>query len=347
MTERGELKWGDYGVVGNAPGLPIGYAAPYLLRNPSKMLQFPIQQGDKWSDDWSGYRATTEVKKASEPITVPAGTFKDCFEIETRIVKTEEAKDEEAIINSYCGTRRLWLAKDVGLVKMQYEHNDGSITEMRLISYDVPSKDGSFFPFEPGVEWTYYWHNDHHAHGVQETWVLIGKPSKPLKLDYNVSILDEYGLIRVNCKVGESAPIALGLEIAPGWAGGQNYPANVFGLAAKDFKGNRLPIFGEKGRWLVKNIPPEGFEFSYVIVPKQNKVQVEEEPTLSHDFSFVFGYAIFIVPSAYGKAEITVNFEVPTNWKIATSWGCGETSYQVDNFHPLRHSIIGLGDYRL
>jgi len=217
------------------------------------------------------------------------------------------------------------------------------------------TKGDSYFPLEDGAEWEYYWHNDQYAYGigVQEKWSLFGETTKPLDLNYNVSILDEYRLIKINCKVGGLVPKALGLQMEYGWDVEQKFPDSVFGLTAKDFEGNGLPIFGEhrirNGVWLVKNIPPEGFEYSYFILPRQNEVFVERSPALSQDFCFVFGEAIFITPSASDFTQINVHFEVPQKWNIATSWGTpsDETSYQVHNSDMLKNAIIGLGDYRL
>jgi len=215
VTES-EMQWRGYGTIGGgSPGVPIGYMLGYFLSHPSKILQFPIQPGDKWKDGWPGYSTTTEIKMSSAPVAVPAGIFRDCLEIATRIAKTDEVEDAEEKINAYCGTKRLWLAKAVGLVKMQYEHNDGSITEAMLIGYDVTSNDDSYYPLEPGSEWAYYWHNDQYAYGlgVQEKWCLMGQATEPLKLNYRVSVLDEYRLMKVRCKVEGAIPTALGLEM--------------------------------------------------------------------------------------------------------------------------------------
>ena len=316
VTES-EMQWRGYGTIGGgSPGVPIGYMLGYFLSHPGKILQFPIQPGDKWQDGWPGYSTTTEIKIAVESVTVPAGTFKDCLEIETRIATTDEVEDTEEKINAYCGTKRLWLVKAVGLVKMQYEHNDGSVTEALLIgydvlsdgvhplktNYDVPSNDENYYPLEPGSEWSYYWHNDQYAYGlgVQEKWSLMGQATEPLKLNYRVSVLDEYRLMKIRCKLQGPVPNALGLEMDYGWRVEQHHPEAVFGLAAKDFNGNELPIFGEhqiRNRvWLAKDIPPEGLEYFYYILPRQNEVFIGKSTTLSQDFCFVFGESIFITP---------------------------------------------------
>ena len=111
---------------------------------PSPLIQYPLEIGEQWSlefrelaicrksssDDFTG----TSYIAGFEDITVPSGTYLNCLTIKSVIVGPH---------NYVAGTCYMWFAKDVGLVKFAYYHEDGSSTvcQLKLESietYDFP-----------------------------------------------------------------------------------------------------------------------------------------------------------------------------------------------------------------
>ena len=66
------------------------------------------------------------------------------------------------------GTRYLWFAKGVGVVKMYYEHANGTITEAELLEYEIPTNGTEYFPLQVDNTWTYKWQNDYREEAAIE-----------------------------------------------------------------------------------------------------------------------------------------------------------------------------------
>ena len=75
-------------------------------------------------------RADEESFRKLWTIEVSAGTFSDCLKHKT-VFTDAHTKTElrNALLN---GTRYLWFAEGVGLVKLRYEHSNGVVTEAEL-----------------------------------------------------------------------------------------------------------------------------------------------------------------------------------------------------------------------
>ena len=123
------------------------------------LFQFPITVGKTWTDHWDGEVQTTI--EGYETVETTAGTFQQCLKHKTVLTDADNQTTalENALIN---GTRYLWFAKGVGLIKMRYEHSNGIITNAELIDYKVPRKSEEYFPVDLGTTWTYKWKNDYY-----------------------------------------------------------------------------------------------------------------------------------------------------------------------------------------
>ncbi len=163
-----------------------------------ELFQYPLTVGKTWTKEglWNSEVITTI--EDYESVQISLGTFKDCLKHKSHFTgatadadATEDTLERIALIN---GTRYLWFAKGVGLVKMRYEHSNGIITEAELNEYDVPGGSTDYLPLNVGTTWTYKWKNDYQPSPMIEKVVLSDpkvRPETPLKkAAYVVTIED-------------------------------------------------------------------------------------------------------------------------------------------------------------
>ncbi|RKU16241.1 hypothetical protein C6501_05830 [Candidatus Poribacteria bacterium] len=163
-----------------------------------ELFQFPLAIGKTWNKEglWNSQVQTTIENY--ESVEISLGTFKDCLKLKSVFTGATTESDASTytleripLIN---GTRYLWFAKGVGLVKMRYEHSNGVITEAELIDYEVPGGSTDYLPLNTGITWTYKWKNDYQPSPMIEKVVLSDpeiRPETPLKeASYVVTIED-------------------------------------------------------------------------------------------------------------------------------------------------------------
>jgi hypothetical protein len=122
--------------------------------------------------DWEVLARTTI--EPAEPVTVADGTFSDVLQFKTVIAGARcTPKDAATFVN---GTRYMWLAKGVGLVRMRYEHSDGKVTEAVLLSHSLVTNSNDCLPQQTGNRWTYAWKNALRQESVIETWRIGEQP---------------------------------------------------------------------------------------------------------------------------------------------------------------------------
>lgn len=148
FTIKGYLTWG-----GGPEPVPMYMAFTYVC-----------------SPKFSKSEANTAVESNNETVTVPAGTFVDCQKVKT-VISDSKAKPQYKR-NFVNGTRYMWFAPGVGLVKLEYHHNDNTTTSIELISYSVSEEDKGYFPLDSGNRWTYEWTNGYRDYKVRETCVI-------------------------------------------------------------------------------------------------------------------------------------------------------------------------------
>jgi predicted metalloprotease with PDZ domain len=153
-----------------------------------ELFRYPLTVGKTWTKEglWNSEVITTI--EDYESVQISLGTFKDCLKHKSHFTgatadadATEDTLERIALIN---GTRYLWFAKGVGLVKMRYEHSNGIITEAELNEYDVPGGSTDYLPLNVGTTWTYKWQNDYQPSPMIEKAVLSDpkvRPETPLK----------------------------------------------------------------------------------------------------------------------------------------------------------------------
>ena len=199
---------------------PIPYSAGMLLYNVSSglpekgLLLFPLTVGKTWNqtNQWIWKTQENITLEGYESVKVSAGTFPHSLIHKTILSGANTAanakeKEQKPFYNTLIsGTRYLWFAKGVGLVKMRYEHSNGMITEAELMEYHVPRKSEEYFPLNLGTSWTYKWQNDYHVKPLIEKIEVVEAGSgneTPLKeAKYTVAMdADKPGIMQVTCKL--------------------------------------------------------------------------------------------------------------------------------------------------
>jgi|GEM_PF-1508074 len=106
-------------------------------------------------------RLNGTLASRSETVEVPAGAFADCALIETDISTSAEdhqlGTELEQIRDYYAGTKKIWYAPGVGLVRLHYQHRNGRETDIQLTSYQVADSDSAYLPLSIDNRWRYRW----------------------------------------------------------------------------------------------------------------------------------------------------------------------------------------------
>jgi len=117
-------------------------------------IPLPVALNKSWSgDEFLGMTVVSTIESLTETVEVSAGVFKNCLKLKA-VIKIEEGKFQRHGSGTVC----MWFAPNVGLVEVQYSHNDGDETLTQLVSYSVKDEgDESFlyFPLQVGNNWQY------------------------------------------------------------------------------------------------------------------------------------------------------------------------------------------------
>jgi len=130
------------------------------------MLDFTRKVGNTWSQEVFSYTfdplvATATFESDSATVEVIAGKFTDCWKIKVVTVQPQtEATDEhhqhQIDLNKInCGTREMWYAPSVGLVKYRADQESGMKATIELAKYSIKDGDGDYFPLAVGNWWEY------------------------------------------------------------------------------------------------------------------------------------------------------------------------------------------------
>jgi hypothetical protein len=134
--------WGDS--WGQSDTRPMGLSFTFSYLFSGTLWEAPLTVGTTWTNDnlwvqgFSGYTATSTVA-AIESVTVPLGTYANAIKIVTVITGAGTSWDNTpapAEVNNFInGTRTVWIAPNMGIVKMVYDHAEsGKQTVAELTS---------------------------------------------------------------------------------------------------------------------------------------------------------------------------------------------------------------------
>ncbi len=124
----------------------------YIFYYKTDLFRFPLVTGDTWAQEghWETWVQTTI--EGYEQVEVAAGTFRDCLKHKTVFTGADAGSSlKSSLVN---GTRYLWFAKGIGVVKMRYEHANGITTEAELLTYKGATEDPEYLPLQGGNAWT-------------------------------------------------------------------------------------------------------------------------------------------------------------------------------------------------
>ena len=319
---------------------------------------------------------------------IPLGAFEDCLKHKSHFTgatadpdATADTLERIALIN---GTRYLWFAKGVGLVKMRYEHSNGIITEAELNAYDVPRGSTDYLPLDVGTTWTYKWQNDYQPSPMIEKVVLRDpeiRPETPLKkTSYVVTIEDANapGEMNVDFTLTPKASTLEKMQLR--LDGDSDYipQYNQYIPDDSDFYKNKgaahrgvnierlmagPPHFNNTfyPTWKIDFFPHEKFPktLNYEISRKyaedykafQTKRYGHEKssptrPYFGDDSMLWAGAELFIVG---GKTDnIEVEFKLPKGWQVLTPWkriGLTGHRFSVENQEELTTNYLLFGEH--
>lgn len=181
---------------GSEPGTPLEkQLVPYqIVRFPMKIAssfsQFDKKDLDFGTDmDQDGVNEKADVQGDStvvglEPVTVPAGTFKDAVKIEARMQMNIQLSGAKKTVTG-TDVMAAWFVKGVGLVKyverqeLSPLQDRGMITEIteELESYEIKPSKASLGRSESSTEGLFA--DDSHDHELQQVILASGFRSHP------------------------------------------------------------------------------------------------------------------------------------------------------------------------
>ena len=146
---------------------------------------FPSVIGNTWTQEgfWDSQAET--ILDGYEQVEVSAGIFPICLKHKSVLIDTPPCSENNLLATSngkryergtkkespfVNGTRYLWFAKGIGLVKTRYEHANGLTTEAELMEHKVPGETEEYHPLRIGSTYTYKYHSVFLNETVFEKW---------------------------------------------------------------------------------------------------------------------------------------------------------------------------------
>ncbi len=328
----------------SVPG-PASIFSDNIGEHSPELFRFPLTVGKTWTKHGKWNSQVQTIIEGYESIHVAADTFPKCLKHKT--VSTGAEADSELEGSLINGTRYLWFAKGIGLVKMRYEYSNGIITEAELTDYTIKGKSTEYFPLNVGSSWTYRWQNDYRDTPIIERVQIdeVGKEPyrMPLKdLKYVVKINeDEPSEIDVHCTL---TPEDINVEHMRLHLNGDSayvYAVIPKGVAWKDDVYTR---HYDHATWEFKyyrrNLEKFPFMFNYKVSPKEaeeiwelhqmewkKKLFPELAPDIREDCIRWHSNLLFLVGGECQNIE--VEFELPEGWRVSTPWqAVDKTNYR-------------------
>ena len=151
-------------------GGPSRATAFIHLLVPRRLFGPSVEVGASWGDEVEGKLeplgwtmeaaeslvAQTAVEASTDTVVTPAGRFEGCVRLRTEIGPEHSDRAADIFNRAYCGTRTMWFAPGVGLVKLRHRDQDDNAWTVWLAGFGGEAGDG-LFPLETGRWWRYRW----------------------------------------------------------------------------------------------------------------------------------------------------------------------------------------------
>ena len=362
----------NFGTSGHGGGDPSPkYMLLYYMSHcDTDLFKFPIDVGETWTEEGHWHVRTRSRLEGYESVQVSAGRFSDCLKHKTVFtnadVKDTKAELRNALLN---GTRYLWFAEGVGLVKLRYEHSNGVVTEAELLEYKTPVEDREYLPLQIGNLWTYKWQNTYRDEAAIEEWRVIRNFSEPENLDNPMELAsaryevkaeaDEPRVAHVKCLLTPKAdsntedtqkPLLLHMSHFGTEDLYDGYARYVRDLTATDADGEKIPATEiGKTQWVVEveNDLPVTLRYKVLLNHDEREWPFgnDEAPYVQKDCIFCPGYALFITSEV---EDIELRVDVPDAWHVSTPWNSiGNERYRftVAGHDDLMYAYLVLGTH--
>ena len=362
----------NFGTSGHGGGDPSPkYMLLYYMSHcDTDLFKFPIDVGETWTEEGHWHVQTQSRLEGYESVEVSAGIFSDCLKHKTVFtdadVKDTKAELRNALLN---GTRYLWFAEGIGLVKLRYEHSNGVVTEAELLEYKIPAENREYLPLQIGNLWTYKWQNTYRSEAAIEEWRVIRNYSEPKNLDspmelasarYEVKIdADEPRVAYVKCLLTPKAdsnakddqkPLLLHMSHFGTEDLYDGYARYVRDLTAMDTNGKKIPVTEiDKTQWVVETQNRSPVTLRYKVLLNHDEREWpfgnDEAPYVQEDCIFCPGYALFITSEV---EDIELRVDVPDDWHVSTAWNpIGHERYRftVAGHDDLMYAYLVLGTH--
>ena len=366
--------------AGHSRGLPMYMLLRYVSYGSRiDIFKFPLDIGSRWEQEGPCGSKVTITLEGYETVKVPAGTFSSCLKHKTIFTDADAEDDDAELRNTFInGTRYLWFAEGVGLVKMRYEHSNGVVTDAELLEYEIPVKAQEYFPLQIGNMWTYRWQNGYRDEAVIEECRVIRNFSEPENLDnpmklasarYEVKIdSHDRRVAHVKCVLtpkavggvpsesrgrtakAERKPLLLSMSHFGTQDLYDGYGRYLRDLIATDADGEKIPVTEiGKTQWMVEveNDLPVTLRYKVLLNHDEREWPPgpDEAPYIQDDCIFWPGYALFVVGEV---SDIELHLDVPDNWHVSTSWQrIGNEAYRfaVTDQNDLMYAYLVLGEH--
>ena len=166
QTEDGWSFRGGWGVPlrdppswpSEASGSPMHHFVFHAFDHALRVLHREV--GERGPDSRGWIRTTATLISEDERVTVPAGAFEHCRLTEAVVAvsgATDLMKPVRMQRDWHAGTVRHWFAPGVGCVRTRYEHRNGLVTDIELVSYELSEPSEEYLPMALGNCWVYRW----------------------------------------------------------------------------------------------------------------------------------------------------------------------------------------------
>ena len=330
------------------------------------LLRFPLNIRKIWTQP-GDHRSLEKITiEGFEQVKIAAGTFRECLKQKTVLTgATTGSEAENAFVN---GTRYLWFAKGVGIVKTRYEHSNGVVTEAELTKFHVPGKSEEYLPLDLGTTWTYKWNNNNNPKGFIEIFQVVepGKEQEIREPEQITALKKASYVMSVNADAPETMTVICGLtpvELVP-----EKILLHLKGSGAYIREVTLVDARGRKpsGSWSTTGI----WEFRF---PRHTHDKDIKFPlTLSYKVSLGYDNRKWKTPVRPGTLpfsrlgitqwtsdelfivgkqtnEIEVEFKLPESWwRVSTLWqpiGDASNKFTVTDQEELTNSVLLIGQH--